>query len=465
MTRNDSITLADLESLGLVPNPDVPNQLMRSSDLPSVPSEAPQLPNIDTRLYAALRADIARRGIVIPLFFCAVTGKCLDGQIRLEIAKELGIKKIPVVYVGNLSEEERLDLRIVLNGLRRQLSREQLATLIEWTLRKAPDATDREVARNTGADHKTVAAARRRLRSVGEIPQHDKRKGRDGKLYQAHKPMVFAAYTANANEARKALNALGESAPEGYSAIRKVRRLAKQEEREIELKQAGPSLPEHFDLRCCDFRDLDLPDEVADLMVLDPPWHSKSFPRGEFADQVFRLLKPGRFALIYTGHKGLFEFGDLLRAAGLSYRWQITCINADGAGSIRNNGSVYTLSRLVTVYQKGGKFKTPSVFRDVLFTEQREKIHHEWQQPVSESVAFVTAFSTPGQTVIDLTACTFTVAEAVARVGGGRRFVGCEIEPRLVELGKRRVAEALRTWGVQEAVQSEFNAEIDSRIS
>jgi ParB-like chromosome segregation protein Spo0J len=451
MSRNDSITLADLESLGLVPNPDEPNQLMRASDLPSAPPGVPQLPSVDPRLYAALRSDIAKRGILIPLFFCAETGKCLDGQIRLEIAKELGIKKIPLVYVGYLSEEERRDLRIVLNGLRRQLSREQLAILIEWTLRKDPSVTDREVARNTGADHKTVAAARRRLRSVGEIPQHDKRKGRDGKLYQAHKPMVFASSTANANEARKALNALGESAPEGYSAIRKVRRLAKQEEREIELKQAGPSLPEHFDLRCCDFRDLDLPDEVADLMVLDPPWHTHKEIREPFAETVYRLLKPGGFALVYTGHKGLFEFGDLLRQAGLSYRWEITCVNDDGAGSIRNNGSVYTLSRLVTVYQKGGKFKTPSVFRDVLLTERRDKIYHEWQQPLSESVAFVTAFSTPGQTVIDLTACTFTVAEAVARVGGGRRFIGCEIEPRLVELGKRRVAEALSTWGVQES--------------
>jgi hypothetical protein len=197
-----------------------------------VKTEAPTLPPMDPGLYAALLADIAGRGIVIPLIFCALTGECLDGLVRLAIAKELGIKTIPVVYVGRLSDEERRDIRLVLNGLRRQLSREQLATLIEWTLRKDPGVTDREVGRITGADHKTVASARARLEEVGEIPQHDRRKGRGGGLFRASKPMVFASTTANANEARKAMNALGEAAPEGYSPIRKVRRLARQKQRE-----------------------------------------------------------------------------------------------------------------------------------------------------------------------------------------------------------------------------------------
>ena len=214
MSRNDSITFADLEQLGLVPNPEEPSQFIKASDLPAAPEEAPQLPPVNPRLYAALKADIARRGIVIPLIFCAVTGECLDGRIRLVIAKELGIKQFPVVYVGELSEEERRDIRLVLNGLRRQLSREQLATLIAWELRKDPSVTDREIARVTGADHKTVGANRRGLESVGEIPQHDKRRGRGGKLFQAHKPMVFAASTANANEARKALNALAGAEPD-----------------------------------------------------------------------------------------------------------------------------------------------------------------------------------------------------------------------------------------------------------
>jgi hypothetical protein len=216
------------------------------------------------------------------------------------------------------------------------------------------------------------------------------------------------------------------------------------------LKPAGTCLPGHFDLQCCDFRELDVADESADAMILDPEWDSRSFPREEFAEQVSRILKPGKFAVIYTGHQGVFGFGDLVRKVGLDPRWLITCVNADGAGAIRNNGSVYSLSRLVTVYQKGGHFKSPSVFRDVLMTERREKQYHDWQQPVSESIAFVDAFSAPGDLIVDLTACTFTVAEAVARVGGGRKFLGCELRPELVELGKRRVAVVLGTGGVED---------------
>ena len=96
-------------------------------------------------------------------------------------------------------------------------------------------------------------------------------------------------------------------------------------------------------------------------MILDPPWHTHKEIRESFAETVYRLLKPGGYALVYTGHKGLFEFGDELRAVGLIYRWLITCVNDDGAGAIRNDGSVYKLSRLVSVYQKGGSFKTVTV--------------------------------------------------------------------------------------------------------
>ena len=69
-------------------------------------------------------------------------------------------------------------------------------------LRAAPELSDREHARRVGVDHKTVAAARRRLQESGEIPHFLRRADpRTGKLSQpsnrpARRTAPFAAKVA-----------------------------------------------------------------------------------------------------------------------------------------------------------------------------------------------------------------------------------------------------------------------------
>ena len=408
-------------------------------------SITPTLPAIDQRLYQALKADIALRGILVPLIFCAKSKQCLDGRVRLLIAEQLGIKQIPKIYVGNLTVSEGNDLRVVVNGLRRQLTRDQLSVIIEWSLRKDPSSSDRQHAQRTGADHKTVARTRVRMEGIGAIPQITTRTSKGGKTYPStRKPMVFTHNQAGSNEAAKGLDRLGEKAPTGNMSLRKLRQLAMKEDREDELRKSGVSLPSHFDLRCCDFRNLDCPDNVADLCVLDPPWHTLKELRQPFAETVYRVLKPGAYALVYTGNQGLLDFGDVMRSAGLLFRWIIACTNDDENGALRNNGSIYNQWRPVSVYQKpGGKNKTPGVYKDLHRTVEREKTFFEWQQPIEESISFVKSFTRPGDLIVDLTFGSGTVPDAVARVGGGRRFLGCEIKKQFVDLAKRRIAAAL----------------------
>ena len=404
-----------------------------------------QLPAIDQKLYQALKADIELRGILVPLVYCAKTMTVIDGKVRLMIADQRGIRSIPKIFIGNLSGTEKDEVRIVLNGLRRQLSREQLATVITWALKKSPEVSDREIGRRVGADHSTVSKARAKLEATGEIHQSTKRIGKDGrKRPSSHKPMVFTAHTSAANEASKALDKLGDTAPSGVSSVRKLRRLVMQQDRESELRKSGPQLPSHFDLRASDFRNAGIKSGIADLIIADPPWHTNKELRVPFAQEVFRILKPGGYLLIYSGNQALLDFGSVLQDAGMTWRWIIACINADNNGSVRNNGSCFACWRPVALYQKGGNFRTPSIFRDVLKTVERSKRWHDWEQPLEECIEFVKSFSKPGQLIVDLTMGSGTTAEAVARVGGARRFTGVEIRPELVELAKRRVAAALK---------------------
>ena len=66
-------------------------------------------------------------------------GNILDGQIRQEIAAELGYKDVPVITLAGLTEKEKQEVRLIFNLVRRQLTREQIRGLIEWELKLHPN--------------------------------------------------------------------------------------------------------------------------------------------------------------------------------------------------------------------------------------------------------------------------------------------------------------------------------------
>ena len=75
--------------------------------------------------YEALKADIARRGVLVPIEFDQ-DGNVIDGHNRLKIVKELELEEIIVPMPINRreykSDEERQLTTIVLNTYRRQLA-------------------------------------------------------------------------------------------------------------------------------------------------------------------------------------------------------------------------------------------------------------------------------------------------------------------------------------------------------
>ena len=138
------------------------------------------LPPLAADEYAALKADIAERGVQVPVEYDE-HGNVLDGHHRIQICVELGIAQWPRLVRHGLSEVEKRSHARRLNLHRRHLDQAQRRTLITDELRDAPAASDRAVAAGLGVDHKTVATVRAGLEATGEIPQLDARKGRDGR--------------------------------------------------------------------------------------------------------------------------------------------------------------------------------------------------------------------------------------------------------------------------------------------
>jgi DNA modification methylase len=86
-------------------------------------------------------------------------------------------------------------------------------------------------------------------------------------------------------------------------------------------------------------------------------------------------------------------------------------------------------------------FCKPTTVQYVIFSGTDKKYRHpkNWQQPIGESVYFIENLTRPGSLICDLFVGSGTVPTAVAMVGGGRRFVGCDSSLTCVKIARKRV--------------------------
>jgi ParB-like chromosome segregation protein Spo0J len=125
------------------------------------------MPPLTAEEYAALKASIAERGILVPVVLDQ-HGNIIDGHYRLQVAAELGITIYDRLITHVEDEDQARSLARVHNLTRRHLSRAQRRQLIGQEIEANPDRSDREIGRLLGVDHKTVGSVRREIR--GELP-------------------------------------------------------------------------------------------------------------------------------------------------------------------------------------------------------------------------------------------------------------------------------------------------------
>jgi ParB-like chromosome segregation protein Spo0J len=102
------------------------------------------LPPLSAEEYAALKADIAARGVLVPVEYDE-NGHILDGFHRVQICQALG-RDWPQAICQGLTDEQKLERALQLNLARRHLSKEhkqQLAIQLRqqgWTQAHIADA-------------------------------------------------------------------------------------------------------------------------------------------------------------------------------------------------------------------------------------------------------------------------------------------------------------------------------------
>ncbi|MDP9434170.1 MAG: helix-turn-helix domain-containing protein [Actinomycetota bacterium] len=117
------------------------------------------MPDLTPDELAALEADIAERGVVVPVVLDQ-HGRVLDGHHRRAIADRLGLP-CPVETREVADDEDARQTALALNLARRHLTREQRRDLIARECQARPGDSDRAIARRVGCSPSTVAAVRR----------------------------------------------------------------------------------------------------------------------------------------------------------------------------------------------------------------------------------------------------------------------------------------------------------------
>lgn len=145
-------------------------------------------PNLTLDEMEALTADIAERGVMVPVEVDE-DGAILDGHHRAMIADSLGIGYPTVVRAG-WTEEQKLTHVVALNAHRRHLAGDQRREVVA-RLRRERMST-RAIARAVGVDQSTVvrdlagdASASPAIDADASMPVTI---GTDGKSYPAQRP-------------------------------------------------------------------------------------------------------------------------------------------------------------------------------------------------------------------------------------------------------------------------------------
>jgi Homeodomain-like domain/ParB-like nuclease domain len=142
------------------------------------------LPPFSPEDYAALKADIEARGVLVAVEYDE-DDHILDGVHRVQICQELGITEWPRVVRTGLSEEEKRAHAWRLNLARRHLSRSQKRA-IAVTLRQE-GWTQENIAQMLSIKQPTISRWLWEFIQMHKLPQSDTIQGKDGKHYPSTK--------------------------------------------------------------------------------------------------------------------------------------------------------------------------------------------------------------------------------------------------------------------------------------
>lgn len=398
------------------------------------------LPELPSWEFEALKESIRRYGVLLPVVKDE-RGRTIDGHHRERACKELGVRDYPVITLQGLTEEQKRDHALLLNLVRRKVTRSQLREIIAAELRRTPDISSSWLAEILGTTDKTIESVRAALIRTSEIPKCETHRGKDGRRQRVTRVVTFRE--RDAQRAREALTALGDDAPGRPTELRLVERRARKKEKleEIEGRLKRPRHEDDIQLYHCPMQKLErmagIEPGTVDLVLTDIPYGREFLPQlPDLATLAETVLTDGGILCSYCGVAYLDHvlrgFSERLtyRAVGFS-SWS-------GDGPVLQHLRCVTQATPVVIFSKGS-WQIKSRWYNHYRCDHPEQDLHPWQKVLDDMAHWVESFTVSGGLVCDPLAGSFTTAIACEKMA--RRFVGCDQERRNVLIGQRRLRE------------------------
>ncbi len=400
------------------------------------------MPELTPEEYAELRADIAERGVMIPIEYDE-EGNVLDGYHRLRICEELGIKDFPRVIRAGMTETEKLTHARKLNIARRHLTRGQIRELIREQLKATPEQSDRQIARALGVSHPTVASQRKELEESGALEKFTNTTCSDGRTYpRTRKPVSVFNPTKREERAMKKPEVVERMQEDGTNALIAEKKIQRESKAERKAYMLADEMPEDMcRLLTADIRSglNEIEDESVDVIVTDPPYPREYIPLYEDLSLVAsRVLKQGGSLIVMIGQSYMPEVIERL-GQHMNYHWCMSYQTPGGQSPQLFQKRVNTFWKPVLWYVKG-EYKGDYI-GDVLKSpvNANEKNYHEWGQSLGGMLEIVERLTNPGDVILDPFLGGGTTGVAV--VIKGRKFIGVDIESKNVEISRERIKE------------------------
>jgi len=411
------------------------------------------LPDLTDEEYQALKADIAARGVQVPVERDE-TGAVLDGHHRIRACEELGITDYPTIIRTGMDEDQKRQHVLALNLDRRHLTGDQRKELTAKL--RALGMSLRAIAKAENVSLGTVHADAQVFNSehLDDAEPPAKVTGADGKQYPATRPKPTAVITTTPKQTQAALDILqtsGTEPPKAMSTVADLKQADKIERREsarqeTEAKAADLTAdPEwatkSFRLILADVADglPEVADDSVDFIITDPPYpqdylHTYS----DLSKLALRVLKPGGSLLAMAGQSYLPEVMSRL-AECLDYHWTVAYLTPGGQAVQVWDRKVNTFWKPVLWFTKGEY--TGAWIGDVTRSavNDNDKQHHKWGQSESGMADLIERFTTPGDTILDPFVGGGTTA--VVAVSLARYVIAADVDQRQLDITAGRLAQ------------------------
>jgi len=377
------------------------------------------LPDLSAAEYEALKADVAARGVLVPIERDE-EGRTLDGHHRERICGELGITDYPVIVRTGLSEQAKVEHLLKVNLLRRHLGQ------VAWA------QAFRRLAESRGATLGSRGGPAGNRRTVEQLAAElgVDRSTAFRRLGLADKLAPHADLAAKVDA--------GEMEPKRALEVVRTR------DAEARPEPPASAIPATADCRLGDFREVlaDVENGSVDLIYTDPPYLGSTMAiyedLGSFAA---RVLKPDGLLLCEVGTMFLPEAIRLLEQH-LRYHWCIGLVLPGKRARVHARHVVNGWRPVLAFARTDGE---PRRWLYDLFTvpDPPTKAWHPWEKAVAPARYYIDKLTDPGDLVVDPFLGSGT--NAIAAVSLGRRFVGCDIDPKAMHATRVRLAEGVES--------------------